>query len=227
MNLTKCLLSPVTFDLHGFKAEGAAILIIPLLIAIIGGVLASFVWLYRDAARRNKNGLVCILFIILSGWPASFIWWLWLRPPLDGDLMRSREQGSRGGRRAGDGGFTLMEILLVVVIIGILATIAYPSYQNHVRKANRANAQALMMDLVNKQQIYLSTARAYAPSPTDLIPALPTDVTKHYAIAITLVAGPPPAFSIRATPTSSSQAVDGWVDIDSAGNKTSEHPHKW
>ena len=125
-------------------------------------------------------------------------------------------------------GFTLIELMIVVAIIGILAVVAYPSYQNHVRKANRANAQAIMMDLANKQQIYLSTARTYAAAPTDLIPGgLPTDVTKHYDVTFKLDPGPPPSFQITATPTSTSQAPDGWVALDSSGNKTSEFASKW
>ena len=126
----------------------------------------------------------------------------------------------------GEKGFTLIELMIVVAVVGILAAIAYPSYQNHIRKANRANAQAFIMNLANKEQIYLSTARAYTNVVADL-DTPPVDVTKHYAVTIVLGAGPPPTFTITATPTSTPQAPDGWVALDSAGTKTSEFPNKW
>ena len=125
-------------------------------------------------------------------------------------------------------GFTLIEIMVVVAIIGILAAIAIPSYQNQVRKSNRANAQAFMLDVVNKQQLYLSTARAYAPTLADLQVTAPVDVTKFYAITLTPVVGPPPGFTLRLDPAGvASQAPDGWLEIDANGTKTSQHTDKW
>ena len=40
------------------------------------------------------------------------------------------------------GGFTLIELMIVVAVLAILAAIAFPSYQEHVRKARRAQAKA-------------------------------------------------------------------------------------
>lgn len=49
--------------------------------------------------------------------------------------------------RSENSGFTLIELMIVVAIIGILAAIAYPSYQNHIEKTRRSVAQAELMEL--------------------------------------------------------------------------------
>ena len=59
-------------------------------------------------------------------------------------------------------GFTLIEVLIAVAIVGILAAIAFPNYQNHIRKGRRADAQSFMMDLANRQAQYMLDARTYA-----------------------------------------------------------------
>lgn len=76
------LASPASFDLHGFKLEGPAILVVALLLAIIAVCVGSLVWVSRDARKRNKNVFAALLFILLAGWPLSFAWWLWLRPSI-------------------------------------------------------------------------------------------------------------------------------------------------
>ena len=132
-------------------------------------------------------------------------------------------------------GFTLIEILIVMVVIGILAAIAVPSYQNQLRKSSRAAAQAVMMEIANKEIFYLQSQRTYydCAKPcsntqlANLNTALPDDVSRWYDLTITKDdAATPPTFFIRATPKPSTrQAPDGDLTLNSAGTKTP--PEKW
>src|SRR5258708_40114560 len=58
-------------------------------------------------------------------------------------------------------GFTLVEVMIVVAIIGIMAAIAYPSYQSYVMRAKRSAAQQFMLDMTSREQQYLLDARSY------------------------------------------------------------------
>jgi len=120
-------------------------------------------------------------------------------------------------------GFTLIEMVIVVAIIGVLAAIAFPSYQNHLRKSNRANAQAFMLDVAQKQQLYLSTARAYASTLSELQATPTVEVTKFYDLTLTPVAGPPIGFTLTATPktgTVQDHTTEPPLTIDDKGTKT-------
>jgi type IV pilus assembly protein PilE len=96
-------------------------------------------------------------------------------------------------------GFTLIELMIVVVIIGILAAIAYPSYRDSVRKGRRASAESYLMDLAQRQQQYLMDARAYATDATTL-EAVPAEVQPYYTVTTSAPAGAtPPTFAVTAT----------------------------
>jgi type IV pilus assembly protein PilE len=59
-------------------------------------------------------------------------------------------------------GITLIELMIVIVIIGILAAVAYPSYQNSVRKARRADGAAALTNVQLAQEKLRSSCRFYA-----------------------------------------------------------------
>ncbi|WP_269473228.1 type IV pilin protein [Kineobactrum salinum] len=117
-------------------------------------------------------------------------------------------------------GFTLIELMIVVAIVAILVVVAYPSYLKYTVRANRAEAQAYLMELAQRQQQYFTDARAYAANEGLLNMEPPDRVESNYAISFTLAAGPPPAFTVTATPRAGSPQVgDGVLTINNAGQK--------
>ena len=115
-------------------------------------------------------------------------------------------------------GFTLIELMIVIAIVGILAGIAYPSYMDHVRKGNRATAQAVLMELAQRQQNFLMTRRRYAISLSELGAQVDADVSGMYDLTLGSLEGPPPSFNLLLTPKSGSmQEPDGSLCLSNTG----------
>jgi type IV pilus assembly protein PilE len=105
-------------------------------------------------------------------------------------LSAIRHSGASRPRPDGRG-FTLTELLIVVVVVAILAMIALPAYENELRRSRRAAAEAHLLDIAQRQQQYLLDVRGYAPTVAALGVTTPADVAAYYTIAIVNAAGPP------------------------------------
>ena len=101
----------------------------------------------------------------------------------------------------------------LVAVVGILAGIAYPSYNQYVLKSRRADARNAVLDLASRQERYFSVNNAYTNLPTALgyggSSAFPISVNvsgqSYYTLSATFSAAPA-GFVATATPTSSQVA---------------------
>jgi type IV pilus assembly protein PilE len=120
-------------------------------------------------------------------------------------------------------GFTLVELLVAMAIIGIIAVFAYPPYESYMVRNNRAAAEAVLLDVAQRQQQYLLDNRSYATwaQITAAGVTVPSNVSQFYNFDTTPLAGPPPTFTATATPIPlKRQASDGTLQIDQAGVKS-------
>jgi type IV pilus assembly protein PilE len=133
--------------------------------------------------------------------------------------MRADRHQCASGRRKG--GFSLIELMIVLAIIALLVSIAVPTYRQHVIRGKRSGAMAAMMDLSAREQQFLLANRGYANKAalTAVGYSPPPEVTQDYDWDVAVGAGGVPSFLITFTPAGA-QAVDGPLTIDNLNNKT-------
>lgn len=108
-------------------------------------------------------------------------------------------------------GFTLLEILIVVVILGIIAAIAYPSYTSAIAKSRRGQAVACLQDHAQFAERYYTTNLTYVGLPSGTNPfglTCTTDkgLNNYYSFSVSNVAAR--AYTVSTTATSAQQSSD-------------------
>lgn len=117
-------------------------------------------------------------------------------------------------------GFTLIELMIAIVVVGILVGIAFPAYQNSVRKSHRSAAQAQMLDIANRQQQYLLANRVYTSTLSDIGYTAPAEVAARYTCSVTVDNTTLPTFTVGCAPRTA-QSATGFdtLTLTSAGAK--------
>lgn len=117
-------------------------------------------------------------------------------------------------------GFTLIEMMIVVAVIGILAAIAYPRYNQYILRSARADAEGVMLQASLALQRHYGNAFTYVGADTTAYTQSPTSGTARYTIAFTLDNAKPHEFLITATPTGAQTSDScGNLTLDETGNK--------
>lgn len=106
-------------------------------------------------------------------------------------------------RPARNDGFTLIEVLITVAIIGILAAIAVPSYSIYITKANRTDAMTFLSEVAGEQQRYFSENNQYAEKMSELGYGTANSAASpeaHYSVSISNPNGAGKGYLLTATP---------------------------
>lgn len=114
-------------------------------------------------------------------------------------------------------GFTLVELMIVMAVIGILAAIGYPAYQNYVIRAKRADGKAALLAVQLAEEKWRANHTSYTTALDSTGLNIGTSSPNgHYTISVSSTNG----YTVTAAPSGFSDAKCGNLGINQAGTKT-------
>jgi len=114
-------------------------------------------------------------------------------------------------------GFTLVELMIVVLVASILIGVAVPTYQSQVRHSRRTDAKTALLDIAVRQEKYLTLANSYTSTAANLgYSALPVTIGSGYYTLYVCLGTATTSTSTTASCTSEGTATTGTSFVVSA-----------
>ncbi|MDH5471191.1 MAG: type IV pilin protein [Gammaproteobacteria bacterium] len=121
-------------------------------------------------------------------------------------------------------GVTLIELLIVIVVLGILVAVGYPSYTKQVQRTKRAECAGGLVQLAQRMERDFSENNTYSDLGGGVVATCPSDGGGATTYNLTVREVTASTYILRAAPVNA-QASDacGWLELDNLGRKFAEN----